>query len=102
MAKPHKKKGGKGGKPVRHAAMAPAVDAQLLEVAQGLRMLAEESPEGWGMIAEIVRDTEEIEADIMLEYLARHLGKEVLPLLRGAALDEDEEFALGALHALPL
>ena len=91
----------KGGKPQRTAA-APTAPPEVLAAARSLQQLARESPEGWGTIARALKEQPEADPDALLQFLALNLGKEVLPLLRGAALDEDEELALAALGALPL
>jgi hypothetical protein len=76
----------------------PEVQAALRGVIQVVR----ESPEGWGTIAQVLKENEEIEPDVFLQFLALSLQKEALPLLRGLALDEDDVLAEAALKALPL
>ncbi len=91
----------KSGKPQRQPAT-PSASPEVLEVVRSLQQLARESPEGWGTIAQVLKQQPDLDADALLQFLALNLGKEVLPLLRGAALDEGEELALAALGALPL
>ena len=93
-----KKPNHRPNRPAAGSAVPPEIQAVLSQ----LKTVAKESPEGWGTVAGVLKDNEEIEPDVVLEFLARELGKEVLPLLRGAALDEDEALAAGALKALPL
>lgn len=90
-------------KPVRSPqAGQSAVPPEIREALKGIRAMVEECPEGWAIIAEALRDTPDVEPDVLLGFLAREMGKEALPLLRGLAVDDDEELALGALKALPL
>ena len=99
MAKrPKSKKPNRPARPAAASAATPEVQAVLAQ----LQTVARESPEGWGTVAQGLKDQEEVEPEVILEFLAREMGKEVLPLLRGAALDEDEDLAAGALKALPL
>ncbi len=98
MAKNMKSK--KPGRPaVRPEATVPA---EFQPVLDGLRRLAAENEEGWAAVAGVFKEHPELEVDVVLPFLARHLGKEALPLLRGAAVDEDASLALAALKALPL
>ncbi len=100
MAKKPQKK---GGKPQRTTpAPTPTAPPEVLEAARALQQLARDSPEGWGTIAQVLKEQPDADPDALLQFLALNLGKEVLPLLRGSALDEDEELALAALGALPL
>src|SRR5688572_26720054 len=66
-----------------------------------IQQVVREAPEGWGAIAEVLR-SEEADPEAILEFLARSMGKEVLPLLRGLSLEEDEELSSAAIRALPL
>jgi hypothetical protein len=66
-----------------------------------IQRIVAESPGGWGTIAEVLR-SDEVDPEVMLEFLARSMGKDVLPLLQGLSVDEDEDLALAALKALPL
>ncbi|MGV3724337.1 MAG: hypothetical protein ACO1SX_25865 [Actinomycetota bacterium] len=96
------KKGGKSPKPANAPVKSVVVPPGLEAVQDQIRQIAENEEGGWGLIAEAIKTQPEIEPQVMFEFLARTFGKEALPLLAGAALDEDEEFALGALEALPL
>jgi hypothetical protein len=102
------KKSKRGGKPSRpqpnkaHSPAAVAAPPGMEAVLEQIRQLGNDEEGGWGVIAEALKSQPELEPQVMFEFLARHLGKEVLPLLRGAALDEDDTFALGALRALAL
>src|SRR5687767_3684577 len=80
----------------------PTISPELRAAISGLRKVAAESPDGWSTIAEAAKEQEEFDPADLMACLAQAIGKEVLPLLRGAALDEDDEFAIGALRALPL
>lgn len=110
MPRPTKKsvkapKGKGAGKPVRQAAE-PEVPEELQEAVSGIRLLLKESPEGWSVIAEALRQVlaadPEMEPAVLLQFLATSFGKEVLPLLRGLSTDEDETLAIAALETLPL
>lgn len=96
------KKGGKSPKPANAPVKSVVVPPGLEAVQDQIRQIAENEEGGWGLIAEAIKTQPEIEPQVMFEFLARTFGKEALPLLAGAALDEDDEFALGALEALPL
>jgi hypothetical protein len=87
--------------PQNRAATPAAVPPELLAIQDEIRRLVGEDPAGWATFAQALKAQNEAEPDVMFEFVAKNLGKEALPLLRGAALDEDEEFALGALKALP-
>jgi hypothetical protein len=87
-------------RPVRTGA--PEIPPEMQGVLRDMTRLARESPDGWGTIAQVFLENPEFEPEIVLPFLAQSLGKEVLPLLRGAALEEEEELAIGALKALPL
>jgi hypothetical protein len=97
MAKPNRgKRQPGGGRPAP-----PAADAGMRAAAEGILRVARESPDGWGSVAEVLRTAED-EPGPMLEFLARQVGKECLPLLRGLALDADDDLAVAALGSLPL
>ncbi|HEU4753925.1 MAG TPA: hypothetical protein VFU47_12525, partial [Armatimonadota bacterium] len=107
MARPHKQK--KQNKPVARPSRNPspppaAVNAppELQAVLDTILRIARESPEGWGTVAGVLKEQDQIEPEVFLEFVARNMGREVLPLLRGAALDEDDTLATAALKALPL
>lgn len=91
----------KSGKPQRTPA-APAVPPELKSMLDQFRQLVRDCPEGWGMIAEVLRQDRSVDPADLLPFLAQSIGKEALPLLRGLALEEDETLALPALRALPL
>jgi hypothetical protein len=100
-----KKSKPKGKQTPQHRTAAPAAAAvppELQAIQDEIRRLVKEDPAGWATFAEALKMQTEAEPDVMFEFVARSFGKEALPLLRGAALDEDEEFALGAVKALPL
>ena len=78
--------------------MPPEVEAAFRE----LQRIARECPEGWGIIATILKEHPEVEPDVVVAFFARSLKKEALPLLRGLSLEEDDELAVAALKALPL
>lgn len=89
-------------RPAPKAAVAPEIPEELQAVVNPILELARQSPDGWGTIAEVFKQQPEANADEVLPLLARALGKEVLPLLRGLALEPDEALALPALRSLPL
>lgn len=100
-----KKSKPKGKQTPQHRNAAPAAAAvppELQAIQDEIRRLVKEDPAGWATFAEALKTQTEAEPDVMFEFVAKNFGKEALPLLRGAALDEDEEFALGAIKALPL
>jgi len=85
----------------RAAAPAAAVPPELKAIQEEIRGLVGEDPAGWATFAQALKAQTEAEPEVMFDFVAKNLGKEALPLLRGAALDEDDDFALGALKALP-
>lgn len=94
----------KGKRPVRPAQRGgetPQAPEEIREAVAAIQRVVREAPEGWGAIAEVLR-SDEADPDALLEFLARSMGKEVLPLLRGLSLDETDDLALAALRALPL
>lgn len=100
-----KKSKQKGKQTPQNRAAAPAAAAvppELQAIQDEIRRLVSEDPAGWATFAQALKEQTEAEPDVMFEFVAKNFGKESLPLLRGAALDEDEEFALGAIKALPL
>ncbi len=79
----------------------PQIPSELQVVVQQMRTLAEESPDGWGTMADILKGQPGLVPEEVVPVLARVLGRESLPLLRGMALDEDERLALIAVRTLP-
>jgi hypothetical protein len=88
----------KKGRPPGRGPAAPAYSPE----AQEVRALLRRVPDGFqaGLNALAARPAPERER-VMTE-LARGMGKEVLPLLRSAALGGNEELALSALRVLPV
>jgi len=99
-SKPSRKPAASSGAPA--PAASPNVPPEIQAAVAGIRQIARESPEGWGTVATALKEQPDVEPEVLFEFLARNLGKETLPLLRGAALDEDDTFAEAALRALPL
>lgn len=101
---PKRSKPNRPAKPGKSGNRSPGstISPELRAAISGLRKVAAESPDGWATIAQAVKEQEEFDPGDLMTCLAQAIGKEVLPLLRGAALDADEEFAIGALRALPL
>jgi hypothetical protein len=98
---PKRSRSNRPGKPPRQAE-APPIPSEIQAATRGILQIARESPEGWGTVAQALREQGEFEPEVMLEFLARSIGKEVLPLLRGLALEDDDAMAEAALKALPL
>jgi len=99
-----KKSKQKGKQTPQNRATAPAaapVPPELQAIQDEIRRLVGEDPAGWATFAQALKAQHEAEPDVMFEFVVKSFGKEALPLLRGAALDEDDDFALGALKALP-
>jgi hypothetical protein len=100
MAKQQKQK---NKKPVRRPQVpGKEVPSELQEAVGNLRAVAEASPEGWATVADVLKQDATVEVEVLLEFIARNLGKEALPLFRGLALEEEEKLALASLRALPL
>jgi len=89
---------GKGRKGTRPAPDDPELRALLRRV----REVARDAPLGWGAFAELLRRGPDVPPERVFRVMAVHLGRQSLPLLRGAALDDDERLAAAALGALPL
>jgi hypothetical protein len=97
----------KPNRPQRQPVSKPATEVEapeeLREVVANIRRLADEGPDGWAGIAGVMRELPgDFDLEVVLEFFARNMGKEVLPLLRGMALEEDAAMAVPALKALPL
>lgn len=99
MAK--REKGKRPNRPVQRQAASPQVPEEIRGAVAAIQQVVREAPGGWGTVAEVLKSPD-VDAEAVLEFLARSMGKEVLPLLRGLSLDEDEELGLAALGALPL
>lgn len=106
-------KHGKGKRPVkqRQGAGAPqrqgsaAATAQVPEELRGIissiQQVVREDPGGWSTVAAVLRGPE-VDPEVLLEFMARNMGRESLPLLKGLAVDEDDALAEAALKSLPL
>jgi hypothetical protein len=94
-------RGKRSGKPARRPAgpNTPEAPPELRAVIEEVKRVAEDRPD---MVAQVFKDHPELEVEVILPFLVRSLGREALPLLRGAALDEDASLALAALRSLPL
>jgi hypothetical protein len=95
MPKPDKNK--KGKPPVK--APAPVVYSP---EAQEFRTLLRRVPDGFQAALKALAAREEPVRDRVLTELVRGMGRDVLPILRGAALSPHEELAYSAVRALPL
>lgn len=90
------------GAPQRNSSAPPThVPEEIRGVITSIQEVVREDPGGWSTVAEVLRGPE-IDAEVILDFMARNLGKESLPLLKGLALDDDDLLAESALKALPL
>ncbi len=96
-----KTKSKRPGKPAQPAAGAN-LDPQLMAMTREVGRLLDENEEAPRAFAEMLQSLGDQDPEVVLSFLTRQLGKKMLPLLRGLALDEDERTALAALKALPL
>lgn len=96
-----KSKSKRPGKPAQPATGAQG-DPELLALTREVGRLLDENPEGTEAFTTVLQAHAAADPAATLAYLARQLGKKVLPLLRGLALGADEAIALAALKALPL
>src|SRR5688572_32480942 len=84
-----------GPRPADRPAVASAPEGIRGAVA-AIQQVVREAPEGWGAIAEVLR-SEEADPEAILEFLARNMRKEFLPLLGGLSLEEDAELPSAAI-----
>lgn len=96
-----KTKSKRPGKPAQPAAGAN-LDPNLMAMTREVGRLLDQNEEATRVFAEMLQTAGEQDPEAVLTFLTRQLGKKVLPLLRGLALDDDERTALAALKALPL
>jgi hypothetical protein len=96
---------GKGSKSrrVKPAGKAPGGTSPVYSPgAQELRALLRRVPDGFQATLHALTSRADPERQRLLEELARGMGKEILPLVRAAALGKDEELAHTALRVLPV
>jgi hypothetical protein len=83
------------------AAPPPALREDVPEELRPLLEVAQQSPDGWGTVAEVLRNQPDLDLEPLLAVLARHCGADCLPLLAGLAMEREERLSLPALNALP-
>lgn len=93
MSKPHR------AKKSPPAATHPAAYSPL---AQEFRALLRRVPDGFQATLQAMAARDRADREAVMMELARGMGKEILPLMRAAALGAQEELALSALRTLPV